>query len=170
MASYFCRDCVNNWKRKKIMQCDMCETYIDHGWTPTQLLLVYGTQREAMDHLGWDVMLYPPATHRTFIDHSPIQNHDALKLTLLHEILSTPHLCSQRIQGLLGAWHTELLQLAKQNQQYNSFLKQQTRVLNLYNMVTTYQTRNMVWEAMDPLVQLIINTVPECHLSHFSIK
>ena len=147
------------------MQCDMCKDYIDHGWTPAKLLSVYGKQREAMDHLGWrDVMIYPPAKHRTFLKHSEIENHNTLKLNLLRQVLSKPHLCNNRIQALLGAWHTELLHLAEGREQYDAFLKQQNRILNLYNMVTTYQTRNMVWEAMDPLVQLIINTVPECHL------
>ena len=64
---------------------------------------------------------------------------------------------------MLGAWHAELLRLAEDTVQYSSFLKQQKRILNLYNMVTTYQTRNMVWEAMDPIVQWVINRVPECH-------
>jgi len=165
--AYFCRGCVESWKQHKIMQCDMCEDYIQHGWSPSQLLSVYGKQREAMDHLGWqDVNIYPPAKHRTFLKHQEIKNHNALKLILINEILSQPHMASRRIQAVLGAWHTELLQLAEAKEQYDAFLRQQNRILNLYNMVTTYQTRNMVWDAMDPLVQLIINMVPESHLNN----
>ena len=167
--AYFCRGCVDSWKKHKIMACEMCQNYVEHGWTTEQLLDVYGKQREAMDLLGWkDVMIYPPSQQRNYLAHQEIDNHNALKLKMVVDIISEPHLASARAKEMLGAWHAELLRLAEDAVQYSSFLKQQKRILNLYNMVTTYQTRTMVWEAMDPIVQWVINRVPECHSDHLN--
>ena len=162
--AYFCRGCVDSWKENTIMKCDMCENYIEHGWTPKQLLEVYGNQREAMDHLGWkDINIYPPARQRTFLKQQEINNHHALNLNYVKQVLETPELVSRRTRTLLGAWHLELLGFREKDniEQYNAFLKQQFRILNLYNMVTTYQTKKMVCEALDPIVQLVLIRLPE---------
>ncbi len=165
--AYFCRGCVDSWKKHKIMACELCQNHVHHGWTIKQLLDVYGKQREAMDLLGWkDVMIYPPSQQRNYLPHQEIDNHNALKLNMVVNIINKPHLASGRAKAMLGDfWYDELLRLAE-DVQYSSFLKQQKRILNLYNMVTTYQTRNIVWEALDPLVQWVINRVPECHLNY----
>lgn len=142
----------------------MCENYVTHGWSPKQLLEVYGNQREAMDHLGWkDVNIYPPARQRTFLKQQEVNNFHALNLTYVKQVLETPELVSIRTKALLGAWHKELLGFREKDntEQYNAFLKQQLRILNLYNMSTTYQTKKMVLEALDPIVQLILIRLPE---------
>lgn len=162
--AYFCRGCVDSWKQNTIMKCDMCKNYITHNWTPKKLLEVYGRQREAMDHLGWkDINIYPPARQRTFLGQQEINNHHALNLNYVKQVLETPELVSQRTKALLGAWHRELLGFREKNnrEQYDAFLKQQNRILNLYNMSTTYQTKKMVVEALDPIVQLILVRLPE---------
>ena len=142
----------------------MCKNYIDHGWTPKQLLEVYGKQRQAMDHLGWkDINIYPPARQRTFLGQQEINNHHALHLNYVKQVLETPELVSQKTKSLLAAWHRELLGFREKDntEQYNAFLKQQLRILNLYNMSTTYQTKKIVLEALDPIVQLVLSRLPE---------
>jgi hypothetical protein len=142
----------------------MCENYIDHGWSPKELLEVYGKQRQAMDFLGWsDINIYPPAKQRTFLKQQEVNNFHALNLTYVKQLLETPELVSQRTKALLGAWHKELLGFREKNnrEQYDAFLKQQNRILNLYNMSTTYQTKKMVVDALDPILQLVLIRLPE---------
>ncbi len=162
--AYFCRGCVDSWKQNTIMKCNMCKNYIDHGWLPKELLEVYGNQREAMDHLGWkDINIYPPAKQRTFLKQQEVNKFHTLNLTYVKQLLETPELVSKRTKALLGAWHQELLRFREKDntEQYNAFLKQQVRILNLYNMSTTYQTKKMVVDALDPILQLVLTRLPE---------
>ena len=43
MDHYFCRSCLSKWKRDETMAtCPGCQGHVEYGWTPTDLIRVYG--------------------------------------------------------------------------------------------------------------------------------
>jgi hypothetical protein len=164
MTLYFCADCVKNWKDGKIMECNLCQTHLDAGWSIQLLDNVYGNKKDALGFLGLQIEVVPPLADRTPVQSLAYQNIRLVKLELLKHILTTPfHLLENHIKTLLKDEEAQLVKCQQQHNkgQYTDFIKNEFRVLNLFNIVTTYQTKDMCWRAVDPLIQHIMKNARE---------
>lgn len=156
--SSFCRECIQKWKQNTIMDCDICKEHLAAGWNIEKLLQVYGKKRKEMDHLGWeDIMIYPPSPNRPFLSHIEYPHFNLLKIENITHILNTvPYLTNVQRELKPLADHFTQFRQPENKEQYKAFLKQEMRIIYLYNMMTTYQTKQLVWDAMDPFTQHVI--------------
>ena len=161
--THFCRDCIRSWNTKKIMDCDLCRKHLSQGWTTDLLLKVYGEKRDALDSLGWEgVEIFPPSPDRKPIETIANKVNKSLNLRNIKTVLNEPfHLLNEHYKVRLSTIKERLLKCQQEKEQYKVFLEKEYRTLNLYNMVTTYKTREIVWEAIDPLLQHIIVNLNE---------
>lgn len=154
---FFCRDCVKSWQSSKVMECEMCDLHLKAGWTPQRLLKVYGFKREAMDALGWsDVDLVPPNASREYLEQRDYETIELLNVPFIESLLwkRTNRILWARLGSLAGRLEEHLK--PDNREQYKDFIKKELRALYLFNMVTTAQTKEMVWDALDPLLQHLI--------------
>ena len=87
-----------------------------------------------------------------------------INLPRLKNILVTPfHLLERKIVKVINSQQSRIINCQKKEnkEQYANFVSNEFRVLNLFNLVTTYQTKNYCWRAMDPLIQHIITNARE---------
>ena len=164
MSLYFCDDCIDSWKENKIMQCDLCQYHLDSGWTISNLDDIYGTKHDAFQFLGLNLDIVPPFAHRLPLEKLAYNNIYLLNSKMLEHIITTPfHLLEDKFVQLLGN-ERQRLQLCQANQnseQFQTFLKNELRILHLFNLVTTHQTKKMCWQALDPLLQHIVSNTQE---------
>ena len=156
--SYFCRECIQKWGKNTIMDCKICRDHLASGWSIQNMLEIYGRKRKEMDFLGWEnTMIYPPSSNRPFISHIEYPNFNLLHIEKIKYILNTPPNLTN-VERQLKPLVTQFSQFQHQDnkEQYKLFMKQEMRIVYLYNMMTTYQTKQLVWDAMDPFIQHII--------------
>lgn len=164
MALYFCSECVENWKKNKIMDCGLCRSHLQVGWKISSLDNIYGTKKDALDFLGLKMDIVPPHADRPPIQNLEYNNIHMLNLPRLKNILVTPfHLLERNIVKLINDQQSIIINCQKKEnkEQYATFVANEFRVLNLFNLVTTYQTKNYCWRAMDPLIQHLITNARE---------
>ena len=162
MSVYFCNDCVSSWKKNKIMDCELCQQHLESGWTIKKLDDVYGAKQDALNFLGLKLDIIPPFAHRLPLEKLNYNNILLLNVKILRHILTTSfHLLEDRFAKVLQV-EGPRLQLCQNNQnseQFDSFLTNELRILHLFNLVTTHQTKQMCWQALDPLLQhIVVNT------------
>ena len=98
MALYFCSECVENWKKNKIMDCGLCRSHLQVGWKISSLDNIYGTKKDALDFLGLKMDIVPPHADRPPIQNLAYNNIHMINLPRLKNILVTPfHLLERKI-------------------------------------------------------------------------
>ena len=164
MSVYFCKDCVSSWKKKKIMDCELCQQHLESGWTIEKLDEIYGAKQDALQFLGLQLDIVPPFAHRLPLEKLAYNNIYLLNAKILRHIITTPfHLLEDKFVKLLTT-EGPRLQLCQNNQnseQFETFLQSEFRIVHLFNLVTTHQTKQMCWQALDPLLQHVVSNAQE---------
>jgi hypothetical protein len=139
------------------MDCSLCRTHLANGWNIEQLLQVYGNREHAYWAAGLSkASIFPPAEKRSFLHPQTkwkdvkIRNSLALLLPL-HEI-------PQEIANKMNSIKVPLEELhaASNKAQAKDFIKQEMKVLYHLRLSTTEVSKELFFQALDPLTQSIL--------------
>ena len=149
IMSYLCKGCVKAWKKGQIMTtCEICVQHSNEGWTPQNMLAVYGNTLKAREEFKIDTKIYPPCKKR--------------KVMLKIDIPDVLHWKSRAVWAYFGIGQLtekekedlgeELWPLPCEEEQRQAFCKQELRAVDeLWNT-----TSNEAWALLDPITQRVI--------------
>jgi len=157
MALSFCNECVLNWKKNMIMDCDLCKMHLHDGWSIEQMLEVYGRRTVLYDSLGMDgKYILPPMLHRKYL---PSQKMQTINIENL-ECYETPfHLLSNALRENFANLKGELIKFHKRDnvKQREEFIEQEYFIIKNIDEASTMELKGYLFSGLDSLTQEILN-------------
>lgn len=157
MSSSFCSRCVLSWLRDTIMDCELCNTHLQNGWSIQNLMDVYGKKYEVFKLLHEEIDVFPPLKSRKVLKKIHFKNEFRLENCVVYDMkfdaLPLP------LQHYLKDIKSELMEMnMKENEEQTlAFLKQEQFLLRHLQLSSTKELQASIFDGLDPFTQYLLS-------------
>ena len=139
------------------MDCELCNTHLQNGWSIQNLMDVYGTKYEVFKLLHKEIDVFPPLKNRKVRKKIRFKNEFRFENCVGYDMKFD--VLPLQLQDYLKDIKSELIEMKmKENEgQTSAFLKQEKFLLRQLQMATTKKLQASIFDGLDPFTQYLLS-------------